>query len=228
MLLKFAFFLVFQFCHVFRAFFTAISQTNLPAGKLSQLQFRGSFSQLTGCACPGGNCENLLKQCAFVLYFVFDVAQFHVCRRCPCASGTCSVSDVATCAATWLGTAGFCATTAPTPGLAQIVDNTFLQMSFGATQATLSAGFNTLRNTSASADGAVGMPAWVFLNPNLTPSNPPVFNIRNYAFANNKALTALVNIDKGAFVSAEWNWDKADTRCKRCDARRICASTLCF
>ena len=101
-------------------------------------------------------------------------------------------------------------------------------MSFGATQATLSAGTNTLRNTSASADGAVGMPAWVFLNPNLTPSNPPVFNQRNYAFANNKALTALVNIDKGAFVSAEWNWDKADTRCKRCDARRIWASTLCF
>ena len=35
----------------------------LSAGKLSQLQFRGSFSQLTGCKCPAGDCSTLLSSC---------------------------------------------------------------------------------------------------------------------------------------------------------------------
>jgi hypothetical protein len=101
--------------------------------------------------------------------------------------------------------------------------NTFLQMSFGATQASLDAGTNTLRNSSASADGAIGMPGWVFVNPNLPIIAPPApVPLYNYAFANNKALTALVQIDQGKFSFAEWNWDKADTRCKRF------AQTLCF
>jgi hypothetical protein len=82
---------------------------------------------------------------------------------------------------------------------------TFLQMSFG--------GQNFLRNTSTSADGAVGMPGWGFPNPIV--ANFDKNNLRHYAFANPKALTALVSIDNGQFAGAEWNWEKADSRCRR-------------
>ena len=84
---------------------------------------------------------------------------------------------------------------------------TFLQVSFGRN--------NYLSNTSTSADGEVGLPSWMFKNPLIVPSASNWNNIRNYAFANNKALTALVQIDSGVFSSAEWNWEKAESRCKR-------------
>ena len=85
---------------------------------------------------------------------------------------------------------------------------TFLQVSFGRN--------NYLSNTSTSADGEVGLPSWMFKNPLVDPKSGSAWsNIRNYAFANNKALTALVQIDTGVFSSAEWNWEKAESRCKR-------------
>jgi hypothetical protein len=75
-----------------------------------------------------------------------------------------------------------------------------------------------MTNISQSADGAIGLPGYVFLNPSVPaqpdPAPPPT-DLRSYAFANNKALTALVQINQGNFVYAEWNWDKADTRCIR-------------
>jgi hypothetical protein len=86
-------------------------------------------------------------------------------------------------------------------------EQTFLQISFGRN--------NFMSNISQSADGAVGLPGYVFLNPSVAAIPDPTTSVRNYAFANNKALTALVQINQGNFVYAEWNWDKADTRCNR-------------
>jgi hypothetical protein len=86
---------------------------------------------------------------------------------------------------------------------------TFLQISFGRN--------NYMSNTSTSADGEVGLPGWMFKNPLVVPSASAWSDMRNYAFANNKALTALVQIDTGVFSSAEWNWEKAESRCKRWD-----------
>ena len=96
----------------------------------------------------------------------------------------------------------------PTPSISQFSDQTFLQISFGRN--------NYMTNISQSADGAVGLPGYVFLNPSVPETPDPTPSRRNYAFANNKALTALVQINQGNFVYAEWNWDKADTRCNRC------------
>jgi hypothetical protein len=162
------------------------------AGKLSQLQFRGSFSQATGCKCPDGNCESLLNMCT------------------ACKSGTCSVSEVKGCVDTWMAN-GVCASPQAPPEIQAMGDSssqTFLQISFG--------GQNFLRNTSTSADGAVGMPGWGFLNPVLQPTMANNGSwLRSYAFANPKALTALVQIDSGLFANAEWNWEKADSRCRR-------------
>ncbi len=91
--------------------------------------------------------------------------------------------------------------------MGQVGSPAFLQMSFG--------GQNFLRNTSASADGVVGMPGWAVVNPAL-PSGPDNNKVlRNFAFSNPKALTALVQIENGQFASAEWNWEKADSRCRR-------------
>jgi hypothetical protein len=83
---------------------------------------------------------------------------------------------------------------------------TFLQMSFGRN--------NYLSNTSTSADGEVGLPGWMFKNPLVVPGDAGS-DLRSYAFANNKALTALVQIENGVFSTAEWNWEKAESRCKR-------------
>jgi len=158
-----------------------------PPGKLSQLQFRGSFSQLTGCKCPAGNCEGLLKSC----------------EKCKDGkTSSCTVEALRSCVHAWL---------TPTSDLScksnfslSAQDLTFLQMTFGGPK-------NTIRGTSASADGAVGMPGWVYRNPASSSSTPAP---RNLAFANNKALTALVQIDGGQFVFAEWNWEKSDARCR--------------
>jgi hypothetical protein len=95
---------------------------------------------------------------------------------------------------------------------------TFLQISFGEK--------NFLSNTSQSADGAVGMPGYVFLNPlRALPASAAATTRRDFAFANNKALTTLVQIDAGAFVTAEWNWEKEDSRCKRCGQQ---SNTFCL
>jgi hypothetical protein len=95
---------------------------------------------------------------------------------------------------------------------------TFLQISFGEN--------NFLSNTSTSADGAVGMPGYAYLNPTKGSSAAPpdVTKLQSYAFANAKALTALVQISAGEFVSAEWNWDKADSRCTRSAAAAMSAA----
>ncbi len=63
---------------------------------------------------------------------------------------------------------------------------TFLQMSFGRN--------NYMINTSLSADGEVGLPGWMFKNPLVVPGPSAWSDVRNYAFANNKALTALVKL----------------------------------
>jgi hypothetical protein len=167
-------------------------------GKLSQLQFRGSFSQATGCKCPNGNCESLLNNCA------------------DCKSGTCLAETLASCVNNWMASGVCPATTPEILAMGDLSTQTFLQMSFG--------GLNFLRNTSSSADGAVGMPGWCFPNPLLTNFKPD--NLRHYVFANPKALTALVQIDNGKFFAAEWNWEKADSRCRRCAAS--CSVALTF
>jgi len=161
-----------------------------PPGRLVQLQFRGSFSQITGCACPNGNCETLVKSCA-------------------CASGTtCTVDQVRACVDAWMP---LVCTGTPTPPISQFSEQTFLQISFGRN--------NYMTNISQSADGAIGLPGYVFLNPSVPETPDPTPSRRNYAFANNKALTALVQINQGNFVYAEWNWDKADTRCNSPEKR---------
>ncbi len=97
---------------------------------------------------------------------------------------------------------------------------TFLQISFGEN--------NFMSNTSTSADGAVGMPGYAYINPTKGSSATPadITKLQNYAFANAKALTALVRISGGEFASAEWNWDKADSRCARSAAAAM--SSLVF
>jgi hypothetical protein len=174
----------------------------LIAGKLSQLQFRGSFSQVTGCKCPSGNCEALLNNCP------------------NCKSGTCAVTDIKACVDAWFKSVCGDPGTAPKSAqdLVQRGSPSFLQMSFG--------GQNFLRNTSVSADGVVGMPGWAVLNPNLAQNPDDAKNLRNYAFANPKALTALVQIDNGQFAGAEWNWEKADSRCRRYFI--FCVVVLCL
>jgi hypothetical protein len=159
-----------------------------PPGKLSQLQFRGSFSQVTGCKCPGGDCSALMEQCS------------------ACKSGTCSAADVKKCVDSWITDFNICPNAQP-PILQYVSQSqTFLQISFGRN--------NYMSNTSTSADGEVGLPGWMFKNPLVVPSASAWSDMRNYAFANNKALTALVQIDTGVFSSAEWNWEKAESRCK--------------
>ena len=142
-----------------------------------------------------------------------------------CKSGTCLVTEIAACVATWLK-GGVCGTPTgdapPAPealqDMGQAGSPAFLQMSFG--------GQNFLRNTSASADGVVGMPGWAVVNPTL-PSGPDNNKVlRNFAFANPKALTALVQIENGQFASAEWNWEKADSRCRRYFV--FCCVVLCL
>jgi hypothetical protein len=152
------------------------------------LQFRGSFSQLTGCKCPAGNCENLLK----------------TCEKCKDGkTSSCTVEALRSCVDAWLASP---ADLSCKPGFSLSAQElTFLQMTFGGPK-------NTIRGTSASADGAVGMPGWVYRNPASSSSTTAP---RNLAFANNKALTALVQIDGGQFVFAEWNWEKSDARCRR-------------
>jgi hypothetical protein len=171
------------------------------------LQFRGSFSQLTGCACPNGNCEDYVKTCS-------------------CAATSCTVEQVAACVDTWesqVCTGDYSAlqnmisidSASPAPVSPPA---TFLQISFGEK--------NFLSNTSQSADGAVGMPGYVFFNPLKNyPTSAAATKRRDFAFANNKALTTLVQIDAGAFVNAEWNWEKEDSRCKRCGQQ---SSTRCL
>ncbi len=132
-----------------------------------------------------GNCETLVKTCA-------------------CATGTCSVDQVRACVDVWFPLVCAGAATAP---FKLFSEQTFLQISFGRN--------NFMTNISQSADGAVGLPSYVFLNPSVAETPDPSTSVRNYAFANNKALTALVQINQGSFVYAEWNWDKADTRCSR-------------
>ncbi len=184
------------------------SHARLLPGKLTQLQFRGSFSQVTGCKCPDGDCSKLLAGCA-----------------------TYSVpSDVKQCVDKWLQN-DVCgvlkpappATPPPPPPILSYIDNsqTFLQISFGRN--------NYLANSSISSDGAVGLPGWMFRNPlkaagEVSADTP----LRNYVFANNKALTALVQIDTGAFSYAEWNWEKEDSRCKRSarECVRFCVDVL--
>ncbi len=88
---------------------------------------------------------------------------------------------------------------------------------FGGFGSSLASNTNSIRNTSQSSSGAVGMAGWAFLNPNkpkptfpTAPVSQSDYNslLRNYAFANSKALTALIQIDNGVFTYAEWNWDQ--------------------
>jgi len=96
---------------------------------------------------------------------------------------------------------------------------------FGGSGFPTASNTNVMRNTSQSSSDAVGMAGWVFLDTNKAaspfPAYPPSqsdYNtlLQKYAFANSKALTALVQIDNGVFTYAEWNWDQVrDSRATR-------------